>query len=74
MMARARVFGRQSATSNATPSGIPQGTMGGRKSAAGMRPGMKLNIGDEKYLWILVILEVAAIGWLRKYFRRYHGG
>jgi hypothetical protein len=31
-------------------------------------------LGDEHYLWILVILEVVAIGWLRHAFRRRHGG
>jgi hypothetical protein len=35
---------------------------------------MKLAIGDEGYLWILVIIEVLAIGILRKKFKRYHGG
>ena len=72
-MARA-IFGTHSRTSNATPSGIPQGTMGGRSASAGARPGLKLNFGDEVYLWILVALEVLAIGLLRQRFRRYHGG
>lgn len=61
----------------------PQGTTGGRaapvmgrgarRSKRGMRPG-KITIGQEKYLWILVLIEVALIGGFRKYFRRYHGG
>ena len=72
-MARA-VFGPRSATSNATPSGVPQGTLGGVKSAAGRKPGNKLMVGDEGYLWILLLLELVAMAFLRKHFRRYHGG
>ena len=30
--------------------------------------------GDALYLWVLVILEVLAISWLRTAFKRYHGG
>lgn len=31
-------------------------------------------LGQEMYLWVLVLLEVIAIGGLRKFFRRFHGG
>lgn len=33
-----------------------------------------LVVGDEQYLWLLVILEVAALFLLRQGFRRQHGG
>lgn len=46
--------------------------MGGPSSGRPGRP--QLMLGDEKYLWILVILEVLLTGALRKRFRRYHGG
>lgn len=69
------VFGVGSRTSNPNPSGIPQGTLGGsRVGSSGSRPGTSLRIGDEGYLWILVILEIMAMGFLRRHFRRYHGG
>lgn len=68
------VFGRNSSTSNPNPSGVQQGTLGGRSAAGGIRPGLKLNVGDEIYLWILLILELMAMGYLRHHFRRYHGG
>lgn len=29
---------------------------------------------DTQYLWLLVILEVAAHGWLRHWSRSHHGG
>lgn len=70
----ARAFsGRIPSASNATPSSAPNaGTLGG---AATGRPGRpQLMLGDEKYLWLLVILEVIATSILRKRFRRYHGG
>ena len=74
MMARS-VFGSNSSTSNPSPGvGGAGGTLGGRKSATGARPGMNIAVGDEGYLWILVILEVIAMGVLRKKFKRYHGG
>ena len=72
-MARA-VFGGHSRASNPTPSGVPQGTLGGVAPAAGRRPGLKLQAGDEVYLWVLVILEVLAMALLRNHFRRFHGG
>lgn len=73
-MARA-IFGMNSQTSNPSPGmGGTGGTLGGRKIATGAAPGMKMAIGDEGYLWILVLVEVLAIGLLRKKFKRYHGG
>lgn len=68
------IFGRNTVTSNATPSGVQQGTLGGIAPAAGGRPGMKLMVGDEVYLWILVVIEVLLMGYLRKLSRRHHGG
>ena len=69
-MARARF-----ASSNPTPSGIRQGTMGGPAPAAGARPGARsLMLGDEVYLWALVFMEVGVMCFLRNKFRRHHGG
>ena len=34
----------------------------------------QIQLGDEKYLWILVGLEVAATAWLRNRSRGRHGG
>jgi hypothetical protein len=48
--------------------GTPGGQMAGR-GAASLVPQ-----GDAAYLWVLVILEVLAISWLRQAFKRYHGG
>lgn len=39
---------------------------------AGYRGNLKL--GDEQYLWILVLVEVAILGWGRYATRRLHGG
>jgi len=39
---------------------------------APLRDGLRL--GDEQYLWGLVLLEVAALFVLRQAFRRQHGG
>jgi hypothetical protein len=62
-------------TSNPTPSGVPQGTMGGPAPAAGARPGTRsVNVGDEMYLWVLVFLEVGTMCFMRNKFRRHHGG
>ena len=62
------------AQSNPTPSGVGQGTMGG-PAPAGARPGSRsLMLGDEVYLWFLVFAEVGAMCYLRKRFRRHHGG
>lgn len=71
-MARAYA-GRIPAGSNPNPSGVPNsGTLGG--SAMG-RPGRpQLMLGDEMYLWIMVVIEALLIGSLRKRFRRHHGG
>jgi hypothetical protein len=63
------------ATSNPRPSGVAQGTMGGPAPAAGARPGSRpVLVGDEFYLWVLVLLEVGAMAFLRNKFRRRHGG
>lgn len=72
-MARA-IFGPNSAVSNTNPNGGTGGTLGGRKIAVGAAPGMKFAIGDEGYLWLLVIIEALTLGYLRKRFKRYHGG
>jgi hypothetical protein len=49
-----------------------QGTLGGkRKFGVGRRSMMP---GDEAYLWVLVIAEIALMGWGRRFFRRRHGG
>lgn len=52
-----------------------QGTPGGT-ARPGRKPGGRQpsKLGQEVYLWILVVIEVAMIGGFRKYFRRYHGG
>lgn len=51
------------------------GTMGGVATAAGPRPGKRYTIlGDEVYLWILIAVELTAIGFFRSLFSRYHGG
>ncbi len=60
------------ARSNPTPSGVPQGTPGGTARAA--TNSMMASAGSETYLWALVALEVGAMVWLRKSFRRHHGG
>jgi len=63
------------ATSNPNPTGMKQGTMGGPAPAAGSRPGTRsLQVGDEFYLWLLLLLEVGTMAALRKKFRRHHGG
>lgn len=64
------------ARSNTTPSGAAGGTMGGKPThSVGSRPGRRvIQLGDEMYLWILVIAEVAIIAGFRSKFRRHHGG
>lgn len=55
----------------------PQGTPGGRAPRMNRRPGAngrRMIVGQEVYLWILVLIEIALIGGFRKYFRRFHGG
>lgn len=51
----------------------PQGTPGGKARKVGV-PGRSMVAGQELYLWVLVLIEVALIGGFRKYFRRFHGG
>ena len=69
------VVGNHAAASNTQQSGVPQGTQGGRARATGSRPGIpSLNMGDEFYLWALVLIEVFVMGYLRQHFRRHHGG
>lgn len=70
----ARAFsGRIPSASNPTPSHAHNaGTLGGPSAGRPGRP--QLMLGDEKYLWIMVLIEVFLTGVLRKRFRRYHGG
>lgn len=73
----ARAIGLRSpvggASSNPSPSGVSQGTPGGLGRT--LRPGARsLQVGDEMYLWLIVLLEVATLAFLRNHFRRYHGG
>jgi ABC-type phosphate/phosphonate transport system permease subunit len=49
---------------------VGQGTLGGRRKFSIGNKGM----GDEKYLWILVLIEVGLVGGFRHIFRRRHGG
>lgn len=73
---------RVPSTSNPTPSGIRQGTMGGLGAMPNstatpphrVKPGGGMAVGDEVYLWLLVFIEVGVIALLRNHFRRYHGG
>jgi hypothetical protein len=51
----------------------PQGTPGGKARKPGVA-GRRFVPGQEVYLWILVLVEIALIGGFRKYFRRFHGG
>lgn len=61
--------------SHSAPNPGAQGTLGGIRQAVGARPGTRsFALGDEAYLWILVLIEVSAIGWLRNTFSRHHGG
>lgn len=70
----ARTMGRQSTSRSAPGPGV-QGTLGGPAPAVGARPGRRaLQVGDEMYLWVLVIVEVAIIANFRRMFSRYHGG
>jgi hypothetical protein len=68
--------GRTAGSTSAPPPGA-QGTLGGRAQPTGAGPGKlrrNMVVGDEMYLWILVLAEVGAIAWLRNTFSRYHGG
>lgn len=59
------------ATRNPSPR-IAGGTLGGLMAG---RPAPALAPqGDAAYLWALIALELLAIVWLRKSFKRYHGG
>lgn len=70
-MARTRIM----AGTRSAPSPGVQGTPGGVAPAVGARPGKRtVQMGDEFYLWVLVLAEVGAIAWLRASFSRYHGG
>jgi len=35
---------------------------------------MKLMVGDEAYLWLLVLIEVGILAGMRQKLRRHHGG
>lgn len=61
------------ATRNPSPR-IAGGTLGGILSRPGMSSGRFAPQGDTIYLWTLVALELLGIVWLRKAFKRYHGG
>lgn len=39
-----------------------------------LRAGLKIPVGDEKYLWLLVALEALMLLFLRGVFKRHHGG
>ena len=52
-----------------TTSAGPAATTG-----AATRPLRSYGLGDEKYLWLLVASEVAALFLLRAAFKRHHGG
>jgi len=54
------------------PGGGQQPATGGMRIGGMTRGAGKL--GNEKYLWLLVALEVLAVLGLRHGFRRYHGG
>ncbi len=79
---RASVLGgRYSAQNNPSPSaagpmqGTPGGlTMGPLNVPSGRGPGLKFRIGDEGYIWILVLIEVFVMGVLRRWSRAHHGG
>jgi hypothetical protein len=61
------------ATSAASPGA--QGTLGGVPHTAGPPPGrVPAVLGEEVYLWILVVLEVGVIAYFRTALSRYHGG
>lgn len=51
----------------------PQGTPGGKARKPGTN-GRPTILGQEVYLWILVVIEAILTGALRRAFRRFHGG
>lgn len=51
-----------------------RGTPGTAALGNDLRVGRMPAVGDEKYLWLLVVLEVAALWALRGAFKRHHGG
>lgn len=62
-------------TSNTIPQGGMGGTPGGRPNATTRAAGsVSYLIGEVGYLWVLVIIEVLLMGWLRNANRRHHGG
>lgn len=72
-------FGPRAAASNPTPSGVPQGTPGGKTytvmGAASSTRKNRGKAGDEIYLWFLVLVEVMLIAGCRHiFFRAHHGG
>lgn len=76
-MARAVGTRRTTPSSNTQQPGVaPGGTMGGRPTRkVGRRPGSRpIAVGDEVYLWVLVIIEALLMGALRQRFRKHHGG
>lgn len=51
----------------------PQGSPGGRRIGTPGTGGPRI-LGQEVYLWILVLVEAVLTGALRRFFRRFHGG
>lgn len=61
--------------SRSAPSAGTSGTMGGAPQPTGSRPGRRqVSMDDGMYMWILVLLEVGVVAFLRNTFSRYHGG
>lgn len=56
--------GRMGATSSSPNPGHTQGAVGGRD----------VLLGDEVYLWLLVVVEVLFVAYFRSTLSRYHGG
>lgn len=61
-------FGAGTATPNTNPSVTYSPPTGGA------RPGMKIRLGQEMYLWLLVAIELLLMVGLRMQFRNRHGG
>jgi len=51
----------------------PQGSPGGTRRKPGLA-GRQSKAGLEVYLWVLVLIELALTGGLRRIFKRVHGG